>query len=75
VIIKKPESYEMQWDTIILPFSSQLWFAVGVVMAMLTACLPSVHRLSRRYGNIEDRDFGFLQAVFIVYAAVCQQGT
>jgi hypothetical protein len=65
----------MQWNTIILPFSPQLWFAVVVVMVILTACLASAHRLSHRYGNIEDRDFGFLQAMFIVYAAVCQQGT
>jgi hypothetical protein len=65
----------MQWNTIILPFSSQLWLAVAVVMATLTACLASAHSLSRRYTNIEHRDFGFPQAMFIVYAAVCQQGT
>jgi hypothetical protein len=65
----------MQWNAVILPFSSQLWLAVVVVIATLTACLASGHGLVRRYGYVEDRDFGFPQAMFIVYAAVCQQGT
>jgi hypothetical protein len=64
----------MQWNAIILPFSSQLWFAVVVVMATLAACLASAHALRRRYANAEDGDFGVSHAVFIVYAALCQQG-
>jgi hypothetical protein len=65
----------MQWNAIILPFSPQLWLVVIAVMALLAVCLASAHRLSRRYGNAEDGDFPFSRAVFIVYAAVCQQGT
>jgi hypothetical protein len=65
----------MQWNAIILPFSPQLWLAVIFVLALLAVCLASAHRLNRHYGNADDEDFRFSRAAFIVYAAVCQQGT
>ncbi|XP_021923392.1 probable glutamate receptor isoform X2 [Zootermopsis nevadensis] len=74
VIIKEPDSYEMQWNSILVPFTWQLWIAVCVVMVLLIVCLATTHRLNCHYENVEDKDFGFMEAIFIVYAALCQQG-
>ena len=74
MIIRKPETVAMQWDAIVLPFGWHLWVGVGVAMVVLILCLATVDWLIHHYGNIEDGNFGFAGAVFIVYSAICQQG-
>jgi hypothetical protein len=74
VIIRKPDTVAMQWNAIVLPFCGHLWFGVGVAMVVLILCLATIHWLIRHCSNIEDENFGFGEAVFIVYSAVCQQG-
>jgi hypothetical protein len=74
VIIRKPETVAMQWNAIILPFGWHLWFGVGVTMVVLILCLATIDWLIRHCSNIENGNFGFAEAVFIVYSAICQQG-
>jgi hypothetical protein len=74
VIIRQPETIAMQWNAIVLPFCWQLWVAVGVAMVVLILCLATVDWLICHCINNEDRNFGFAEAVFIVYSAICQQG-
>jgi hypothetical protein len=74
VIIRTPDTVAMQWNAIVLPFYWQLWVAVGVAMVVLILCLATADWLIRYYINVEDRNFGFAEAVFIVYSAICQQG-
>jgi len=74
VIISRPDTVAMQWNAIVLPFCCHLWLGVGVAMVVLILCLAAIDWLIRHCSNIEDRNFGFAEAVFIVYSAVCQQG-
>lgn len=74
VIIRKPDTVAMQWNSIVLPFSWHLWFGVGVAIVVLILCLAAVDWLIRHYSSNEDGNFGFAEAVFIVYSAICQQG-
>jgi hypothetical protein len=74
VIIRQPDTVAMQWNAIVLPFCWHLWVGVGVAMVVLILCLAALDCLIRHYSNIEDRNFGFAEAVFIVYSAMCQQG-
>jgi len=74
VIIRKPDTVAMQWNAIVLPFCWQLWAGVGVAMVVLILCVAAVDWLIRHCSSIEDGNFGFAEAVFIVYSAICQQG-
>jgi len=74
VIIRKPDTVAMQWNAIVLPFGWQLWVGVCVAMVVLILCLATVDWLIRHCSNIEDGNFGFAEAMFIVYSGICQQG-
>jgi hypothetical protein len=73
-MIRRPDEIAMQWNATLLPFCWKLWVAVGVAMVVLTLCLATADWLIRHYVIIEDRNFGFKEAMFIVYSAICQQG-
>jgi hypothetical protein len=75
VMIRKPDTVGMQWNAILLPFCWHLWVGVGVAMVVLILCLAAVDWLIRHYSNIEDGNFGFAEAVFVVYSAICHQGS
>jgi hypothetical protein len=75
VMIRKPDTVGMQWNAILLPFCWHLWFGVGAAMVVLILCVATVDWLIRHYSNIEDGNFGFAEAVFVVYSAICQQGS
>jgi len=74
VIIRRPDTVAMQWNAIVLPFCWHLWFGVAVAMVVLIMGLAAVDWLIRHYSNIEEKNLGLPDAVFIVYSAICQQG-
>jgi hypothetical protein len=72
-----PDSAELVWHSLLMPFSSSLWMALLLSLLALSTLLWLTTKLSHRYGSEFDGKepkFSFLQSVFCAFSAFCSEG-
>jgi hypothetical protein len=77
VFIGLPDSAELVWHSLLMPFSPALWMALLLSLLALSALLWLTTKLSHRYGSELDGkepNFSFLQSVFCAFSAFCSEG-
>jgi hypothetical protein len=77
VFVGLPDSAELVWNSLLMPFSSALWMALLLSPLALSALLCLTTKLSHRHGSQLDGKepkFSFLQSLFCVFSAFCSQG-
>jgi hypothetical protein len=77
IVIRLPDSAELVWSSLFVPFSAALWMALLLSLLALSALLWLTMKLGHRYGSElggKGPNFSFLQSVFCAYSAFSSQG-
>ncbi|KAJ9590823.1 hypothetical protein L9F63_016154 [Diploptera punctata] len=77
VLVKPPDTTNLQWNNFLAPFSEMLWVAMVVTVLVIAIHLTLLCYLGQHYGNHEAEHlkyYTFSDSLLLVLGIFCQQG-